>query len=197
MRLSPASFDEILRRLTADAVRLFASAGLKGPEAVLKGIGKSPEDLAMDTILKLTGGELNYHRAKGSLPAYLAKVMERDFLDLLRRKSYQTTEIVEPVATAEADEMQGRRSRRSIDTFPDEATPDWLEQISDGETKQRILSLVQGEQDLEEYVIAVLDLNARKPQDVADLLNTDTADILSRKKRLRRRLAEYFGRERR
>lgn len=194
-RISDTTFDELLNRLTAHAVRLFGTAGLRGPDTVLKGTGKSPEDLAMETILKLTGGELKYHRSKGPLVPYLAKVMERDFLDLLRLKSYQTTEIVPPLVRASEDGPDGKAGGRSLDSFTKDSPG--LNVISEAEEKSRILDLVKGDQELEDYVVAVLDFHLEKREEIAERLRTDPADITNRRKRVRRRLAEHFGREKR
>ncbi len=162
----------------------------------MKGTGKSPADLAMDTILKLTGGELNYHRAKGPLAPYLAKVMERDFIDLLRRKSYATTEVL-PRTTEmpEGEETEGGRVSVGLEDLPGTSNP--LNDVLEARFKKQMLNLVRGEKDLEDYVVAVLEMNITKPHEIAELLQTSTSDIQNRKKRLRRRLAESLGRQQR
>lgn len=193
-RIGQDNFEKIVKRLTAYAIGLFATVGLWGPGSVMRGIGKSPEDLAMDTILKLTSGELNYHRAKGSLVPYLAKVMERDFLDLLRRKAYVTTEILpRTTETPDQSESQEGKVSRGLEELPGASDP--ATEFSQTEFKERVLKLVQGEKDLENHVLAVLDFNRQKPQEIAELLEKDKSDILNEKKRLRRRLAELHGRQ--
>jgi len=71
-------YEELLRRLTAYAVRLFSMAGLAGAASVLPGIGISPEDLAYETYLKfLTGDGVNYHSSKGPLFPFLARKIRK------------------------------------------------------------------------------------------------------------------------
>lgn len=151
----------------------------------------------MDTILMLTGGELKYHSAKGPVIPFLAKVMKRDFLDLLRRKSYRTTEILPRVTEAAEDDSQPQKGAVSKGLEELAGSSNTLEIVSAVEFRERILNLVKGEQDLEDLIVAVLDLNLKKPQEIADVLQTDTKDILNRRRRLRWRIAESFGRRKR
>src|SRR5713226_7134226 len=97
-RFAGVSWPKVLRALTFEAIRLFRTVGLGRGDAVLAGIGVSPEDLAVATLTKLLDPEdrtVVYRRGEASVLTYLKKVMKNDFLDLLKRKSYETTVIVD------------------------------------------------------------------------------------------------------
>ncbi len=190
-RFTAAELEEALKKLTARAINLFASTGLLGVDTLLKGTGKSPEDLAMDTLTMLLSGELNYHRSKGKLDAFLSRVMDRDFIDLLRSKAQATVLSSDPGIDGENRAGETTQSRidkpsNELDPFNTAAAAEFIEQLS---------NLVRGDAQLEEFAYAVLELGATRPQDIAGLLKTDSTDVQNRKKRMRRRLAEYFGRQ--
>lgn len=188
-RFSGEELDGLLRKLTAYAVVLFAQSGLTGPDVSLRGSGLSPEDLAVATLGKLVSGELNYHRSKGRLDSYLATTMRHDFLDLLRSKAHSTSVDLDSGDRNTTEHTQDVR----LDCSPRQHDPVAI--VAEQECKEKVLALVQGEKDLEEMAYAILELNATNPRDIAELLKTHTTDIQNRKKRLRRRLAEFLGRQ--
>jgi DNA-directed RNA polymerase specialized sigma24 family protein len=55
---------------------------------------------------------------------------------------------------------------------------------------RRVRSAFDDDSALKEVVEAVLDLDLYKPEEIADAVGTNAADIQNRKKRLRRRLRE-------
>lgn len=188
-RFSSEELDELLRKLTAYAVVLFAQAGLAGGHVSLRGTGASPEDLAIGTLDKLVCGELNYHRSKGRLESYLATAMKNDFIDLLRSKAHTSTVTLDSEDSESLPDSPGMQ----VDCTPGQ--PDPFSVAAERECKDKVFALVQGETDLEEMAYAILELNALKPQEIADLLKTDATDIQNRKKKMRRRLAESLGRQ--
>ncbi len=186
-RFSGQELDALLKKLTAHAVRLFAEAGLLGLNTVLRGTGVSPEDLAADTIAKLLSGELHYHSSKGKVDAFLAKVMQNDLRDLLRSKAHSASTKVDQEGDANVDSpVRGEHSS---------SNPNPFDAAAENEIKRQVFALAGGDRELEEFAYAVLEVGAVKPQDVAELLKADTTDIQNRKKRWRRRLAEYLGRQ--
>src|SRR5438874_3471285 len=82
-RFSAADWPDIIRRLTLVSLGLFKTVGLLGPDAVMKGLGVSPEDLAYGTVTKVLADEVKYRKDKGPLLPFLILVLKRDFLDLL------------------------------------------------------------------------------------------------------------------
>lgn len=117
-RFAGVSWREVLSRLTLEAVRLFRTVGLGRRDAVLAGLGVSPEDLAIATLTKLLDPEdrtVVYRGGEASVLTYLKKVMKNDFLDLLKRKSHETTDIIDGTTTNRYGEP---RDPETLDSFP-------------------------------------------------------------------------------
>lgn len=181
-------------RLTAYAVRLFASARLLGPEAAMKGVGASPEDLAADTIVKVLAEEgIKYRSSKGPLIPFLAKVMLNDFRDLLRKAAYKR-----------AVDAKSETEKHAAETLPHATTAHHQEARDDDplhlsieeEQKGRIRHLLGNEPDLRDVVDAVLELNCKKPSEIAEVLRVPSTEVQNRKKKLRKRLTELYARRR-
>lgn len=190
-RFHDVDWQEVSNRLTAYAVQLFASARLLGPEPVMRGVGKSPADLAADTIVKvLTEEGVKYRSSKGPLLPFLAKVMLNDFKDLLRNAAYKKTVILS--AETETPEPEG-----FLDTATARSsgagTDDPLSLAIEKEQKGQIRHLLGNETDLRDVVDAVIELNCMKPSEIAEILEVSTAEVQNRKKKLRRRLAELHA----
>lgn len=179
-RFAGADWPDIIRRLTLVSLGLFKTVGLLGQDAVMKGLGVSPEDLAYETVAKVLTEEVKYRKDKGPLLPFLILVLKRDFLDLLRHKSWATTDIVD------GDERRNAKRDHTIgpDSLADDpVTPDFI-------LRKRIMEQVQDDQQLVDYTVAALEMNITKPADFADLLSTTVADIQNRKKRLFRALSK-------
>jgi len=119
--------------------------------------------------------------------AFLAKVMQNDLRDLLRSKAHSASTPVdqEGYANVGSPVRAGHSS----------SNPDPFDAAAANEIKRQVFALAGRDRELEEFAYAVLEVGAVKPQHVAELLKTDTTDIQNRKKRWRRRLAEYLGRQ--
>jgi DNA-directed RNA polymerase specialized sigma24 family protein len=188
-RFTCEELDGLLKKLSAYAVTLFAQVGLIGSDVSLRGTGMSPEDLAIETLGKLVRGELNYHRTKGRLDSYLATVMRNDFIDLLRLKAHETSVALD----AENGETVGEHPLSAQPDCPP-VQLDPFSAVLEREYKEKVFALVKGESGLEEMAYAILEVNAIKPQEIAGVLKTDATDIQNRKKKMRRRLAEFVSR---
>jgi DNA-directed RNA polymerase specialized sigma24 family protein len=145
----------------------------------LVGLGVSPEDLAIATLTKLLDPEdrtVVYRGGEASVLTYLKKVMKNDFLDLLKRKSHETTNIVDGT-TANRD--GDPREPETLDSFrgPRSTNLDLL-------FRERLREVVAGDPELLDYIEVVFDCEVFKPEDIACLLDTTTTDIQNRKKRL-------------
>lgn len=179
-RFAGADWPDIIRRLTLVSLGLFKTVGLLGQGAVMKGLGISPEDLAYGTVAKVLADEVKYRKEKGPLLPFLVLALKRDFLDLLRQKSWVTTDIID------GDERRNAKQDRTIrpDSLTDEpVTPDVI-------LRKRIMEQVRSDQELVDYTVAALEMNITKPADLADLLSTSATDIQNRKKRLFRALSK-------
>src|SRR5688572_12508640 len=111
-RFGGVVWEEVIDRLMAEAVRLFASARLVGSDRVMSGLGVSPEDLVYQTINALLEDKtVRYRKEDGELLPFLKRVMRNDFLDMVRRPVYKRTDIVDPVEEAK------RRSKGDVSTL--------------------------------------------------------------------------------
>lgn len=185
-RFAGVSWTQVLRGLTFEAIRLFRAVELGRRDTVLVGLGLSPEDLALATLAKLLDPEdrtVVFRKGEASVLTFLKKVMKNDFLDLLKRKSYETTEIVDGSSTHRdgedgvpdtLDSFEGS-SARSVDVF----------------FRDRLRELVAADAELVDYIEVVWDCEVFKPEDIASLLCTTTDDIQNRKKRLNTVLARH------
>ena len=91
--LEGVDWEDVLRRLLAEAVLLFRSHGLAGRSSVLSGTGMSPQDLAYQTVTKALGRDgILYQAGRGRLLAFLKEAMRNDFLDLLKAHSHSRTD---------------------------------------------------------------------------------------------------------
>jgi len=109
--------------------------------------------------------------------------MKNDFLDLLKRKSYETTQIMDGSSTKQDGED---RDPETLDSCAGpSAIPD------DVLFRDRLRELVADDKELADYVEVVWDCKVFKPDDIASLLGSTTADIQNRKKRLNTILAKH------
>jgi DNA-directed RNA polymerase specialized sigma24 family protein len=180
-RFAGADWPDIIRRLTFLSMGLFKGIGLLGPDAVMRGLGVSPEDLAYGTVAKVLADEVRYRKDKGPLLPFLILVLKRDFIDLLRQKAWLTTDIIDGDERRNPQE-DGTVGLDSLDSN-DSVMPDFI-------LRKRIMKQVKDDQQLVDYTIAALEMNVTKPADFADLLSTTVTDIQNRKKRLFRALSK-------
>jgi len=199
--LRGVDIDELLKKLTLRARRLYlAWVGLTGDESALPGLGVGPEDLAVGTLVRFLDPDdytVTWKHSAGTpttvgVLAYLRRVLNNDFLDLLRSKAHETTVIVEahPAGADEADEDAGSRRALSLDGFASEIeSPDG--QAIRRVNRDRLLARFEGEPDLQDILELQLDPDgycAYTNQDLALLLGTTVSEMENRKKRLDRRL---------
>jgi hypothetical protein len=181
-RFEGVDWDAVIDQLMAEALRLFASARMVGEERVLKGLGQSPEDLVYGTVEKvLEDKTVQYRKSRGPLVPFLKQVMRHDFIDLLRKKAYKTTTIIDPEDDARHD-ADGEVI--TLDSFEGKR-----EQMPDVVWRMRVRELASDDQMLLDYVDAILECGLTKPSDIAQLLSTTVADILNRRRRLATRIA--------
>lgn len=182
-RFGGVVWEEVIDRLMAEAVRLFASARLVGADRVMSGLGVSPEDLVYQTINALLEDKtVRYRKEDGELLPFLKRVMRNDFLDMVRRPVYKRTDIVDPAEEAKHKAEGEVRTLESVGASADDPRPDvfW---------RERVRQLVADDPELVEYVDAILEFELTKPAEIADLLSTTVEDIYNRRRRLATRIA--------
>ena len=77
-------YRRLLKMLTLRAHRFMGFASVAGTEPVLGEFGLSPEDFAITVLGKWLTGQLQFAGEPERLGAFLAKVMTRDILDVLK-----------------------------------------------------------------------------------------------------------------
>jgi DNA-directed RNA polymerase specialized sigma24 family protein len=194
--LIAVDIEEVLIRLTLHAQNLVGGAMCLGLNEIALPGGESAGDLASATLLKFLDPldtSVKWSEARGqpttsSLLAYLRKVLERDFLDLKRKKSYQTTVYAETI-DSEGGQDEGKRGITLEQLAVEFETPEGktlrLERV------RWILKQFDAEPELKEIVELQLDqqsYNAFTNQELAELLGTKVPVIEARKKRIKLRL---------
>jgi DNA-directed RNA polymerase specialized sigma24 family protein len=151
------------------------------------GIGKSPEDFAVDVITLYLTEKLEFSGDEKALLAFLTRVMGRDILDELRSSARKTTAKI-PALTGEAeDEKAATGQPEYCDTGFS------VEILVEGDLlKERLYALLEKtEPKLHELVYAIFEFNALTPRDIADVIGTTASEIQNRKKRLQTFLANH------
>ena len=183
-RFGGVVWEEVIDRLMAEAIRLFASARLVGADRVLSGLGVSPEDLVYQTITALLEDKtVRYRKNDGELLPFLKRVMRNDFLDMVRRPVYKRTDVIDPVEEAKRKPEDKVRTLEAVGASTVGRQPDVL-------WRERVRQLVAGDPELVEYVDAILEFELRKPAEIADLLSTTVEDIYNRRRTLATRIAK-------
>ena len=183
-RFGGVVWEEVIDRLMAEAIRLFASARLVGADRVMSGLGVSPEDLVYQTINALLEDKtVRYRKEDGELLPFLKRVMRNDFLDMVRRPVYKRTDIIDPVEEAKRKPEGDVRTLEGLGASAADPQPDvfW---------RDRVRQLVAGDPELVEYVDAILEFELIKPAEIADLLSTTVEDIYNRRRKLATRIAK-------
>lgn len=194
--LSAVDIEEVHHRLALHVQNLSTGAVCLGFDEIALPGGESARDLASATLLKFLDPQDNTVRwsdtkaqpTTASLLAYLRKVLERDFLDLVKSKRYQTTVYVDLIEGEdwEEDVKQGLTLDELAVAFE---TPEG--QTLRHERVEWILKQFDAEPELREIVKLQLDpegYNAFTNQELAALLSTTVGDIEKRKKRIKRML---------
>ena len=187
--MEPINYKDLILRLTAHACRFLSASQTIDAERVVEGTGLSPEDFAIEVVAQFSTGNLPHDGSKGlgGLIRHLIVAMEHDILDALDRADHRRVNSLDsmPAAKEETDE---------IETAPADLRAEAEERITclDGEAfKVRVYSLVEDDCELKEMAVAILEVNALKPREIAEVCMTTAADIQNRKKRFGRLLQEH------
>jgi len=168
---------ELIEKLMAHALRVFAEYGLSGKNA-MPGVGLSAEDFVFDLLREYLVG-----RIKTKDLSYLYTALRNDIIDKLKSASHKTTDHMPPLP-------QGDRATEKpecLDDFPSRGVrPD--DYLCEESYKLRVRRSVADKPDLRDVVEAVFDLDLEKPGEIADALNTTAKDIYARNRKLRLRL---------
>jgi DNA-directed RNA polymerase specialized sigma24 family protein len=151
--------------------RLRSLAGwlTRGRPAVFDGVSK--DDLVGETILEFLNSEnaLGWNPARGELEPFLCAVLKNKYLDHIRRLKYNGGPITGPM-----------EDRLAVSPHVDRLEQHQLVNI----VEQR----VRGDKELEALVVAIQETEgtSRLNQELADRIGTSVADVVNRRKRIRR-----------
>jgi hypothetical protein len=187
----PINYKDLILRLTAHACRFLGVCQTKDNEQVIEGTGSSPEDFAIHVIELFALGKLPHDGSKGTggLIRHLTVAMEHDILDALDRAEHKLGESVDAIPGGVHDGAESRKTQ----VAELRAEADDPVTYSDGEAfKARIYSLIKEDRELTEMAVAIFEVNALKPREIAEVCMTTATDIQNRKKRFGR-LLQYHG----
>jgi len=120
----------------------------------------------------------------------LRKVMRNDFLDLMKEgREYKRTDVLEPSEGGESSWGE-YSSKLTLADLPGD-TEESFYSLNAAIVARRVLPLVKGDSELEEYVNAVLRGGCTKREDISAYLGITTQEVNSRRKKLRSKLASW------
>lgn len=182
-------FKQLTKRLTAYGLVVFAEFSIGGKDAVIPGTGLSIEDFVGKVLLEYTLGKIKHHKSRGSLITVLGTAMRNDIIDALRKKSHELEETRSSISSNEDSDVKDDE-KSALDDYPQHSALDQISVLDEADYRDRVRSALDDEPELKEVVEAVLDLDLYKPEEIADAIGTNAAEIQNRKKKLRRRLRE-------
>jgi DNA-directed RNA polymerase specialized sigma24 family protein len=144
--------------------------------------GVSADDLVQETLTAYfeSDNQLGWKKNKGNLCAYLCRVLENRYIDHVRR---------DKKVGRECDVEEAAEKQHPINNnHPDD-------QIHYDELCEKIRESIRGhrdEKELEEFLLATSMINneGKVNMQLAELLGTDTDDVLNRRKKLLRLLSK-------
>lgn len=152
-------------KLTVIALKWFRDEGYYGLESVLKGVGVSAKDLAQTAALELFKNAHKYDFNEEQQCFSLAvTIMRRDFLDFIKKGSYKKTDSGE---------------------LPDEVNTKC--ELNETLVANKFYDLAKGDQNLIDFIDAVIFLKTYKREDVADLLCISKQEVTNLQRVLRDR----------
>ncbi len=181
-------FRALADQLAAYAVQIFAEYGLRDPDLVVSGTGRSIEDFLAQVLGDYATGKIKHHSSKGELISLLGKALKRDVHDALVRKRSHLREENRDVTPAFSDDR--KVTEKALDGLP-HPDPSVDDLFDEQEYKDRVRAALNAEPDLVDLADTAFELDIYKRQEQAEVLSISPEELDNRKKRLRRRLIEY------
>jgi DNA-directed RNA polymerase specialized sigma24 family protein len=143
------------------------------------------EDFVWTVLEEYVEGRLEHETSRGDLFSLLATAMRNDIIDSLRKAAHMHEETRSTLPR----EPDSTIDPPSLDELPSAAI-DVPAMVDEENYRKRMWASLAAEPELAEVVRAILDLNLRKPREIAAALGISVAEVQNRKKRLRRRFIE-------
>jgi len=170
-RYESVDWADLWRRLYLHAVKL-----TRGINTVID-CGVSADDLVEETLIKFwrSPNGLGWRESEGPLHVFLGRILENSFIDHIRREK----KIVRPEPEASAPAEQAGHHRHLTEDLAFKAFQTGLLKLVKGR---------QDEQELGDFILAasLTTRDGKVNQQLADLLNTDENDVISRRNRVLR-----------
>ena len=116
--------------------------------------------------------------------------MRNDFLDLVKEgREYKRTKVLEPSEGGEGAWGE-YTSKLTLANLPGD-TEEGFYSLNAAIVARRVLPLVKGDSELEDYVNSVLRGGCTKREDIAAYLGITVQEVTSRRKKLRIKLASW------
>lgn len=176
---SPRDIDwtSLLTRLVDRAIKWFQDERCFGEDSVLPGTSQSAIDLAQNALLEFFNGKKVQWRPKSPdedpFPLVL-KVMRHDFLDLIKRKEYRQTVILDATRDGEG--------RSELENLP--GKNDGFVSAEAASLARSLYPLIKGDQGLKDLIDAVCILGLRKREEIAEFLGVSPQEITDCQRRL-------------
>jgi DNA-directed RNA polymerase specialized sigma24 family protein len=178
---STIDFDRLYQRLVLHACYFMKIFRDDADSKLIDGVGKSPSDFAMDTLLLFLEEGTPCTGDEAAITTCLKRVMEHDIVDARRSATAKTTKKVLPGAGRQGDDGV---VQQGLDDFED--PPGFELSMLGDELKATLYALLEHEDpELYDLVYAIFEEDALTPRAIAEILNTTSEDVQNRKKRLR------------
>ena len=177
-RLPRIDWTSLLKKLTAVAAGWFVNEKCYGADSMLKGIGSSPVDLAHNAAMEFFRKLDKYNpQSEEECFRLSLRIMRNDFLDLIKKRSYQTTEII--------DGTSDNETFSQLENTP--ATNDGFVSAEAALVAHDYYPLAEGEQELIDVIDAVVRCGCEKREDIADLLGITPLEVSNRREKIKYR----------
>ena len=177
MKNSTPSIDwnGLFAKLTAVVVKWFVDKNVDKNDPMIN--GTAPKDLAQTAALEVfkTFHQNKHLKTEEDIFREAYKVMWRDFLDLIKSAGYRKNKRIE--------EINGENPGKEVLPVNDGKFLD----IEDRSAVERFYELAKGEQELIDFITAVLELKVYKREDVAKLLDITPQEVTNSQRKLRYR----------
>ena len=165
---STIDFNRLYQRLVLRACYFMKIFPGDADSKLVDGVGKSPSDFAMDTLLLFLEEGTSCTGDEAAITTCLKRVMEHDIVDARRSATARTTKKVLPGAGRQGDDGV---VQEGLDDFEDPRGFE-LSMLGD-ELKATLYGLLEHEDpELYDLVYAIFEENALTPRAIAEILNT-------------------------
>ena len=177
-RLPKIDWKSMMRRLIAAAIVQFRKQKCLGENSVLKGTGKSPEDLAKDAITEFLRIHDKYSfQTEEECFRFMSKILHNDFRDLIKKQSHAITDLIDDESNGVYQKLTETPASDSDFVNADAAL-----------LAHELYPYAQGEQELIDLIDAVVRFNRDKREDIADILGIEPKEVSKLWERLKYRV---------